>query len=146
VAKCAELTGIAQQVLEIAVNYAKEREQFGRPIGSFQAIQHHCANMLIDVDGSKFITYKAAWMLSQGIPCCIEIAAAKGWANEACRRVTALGHQVFGGVGVIIEHDMPLYYTRAKAAELAFGDAEFHREVIVSKKLQVERSKSWLWS
>jgi len=146
VAKCAELVGIAQQVLEMAVNYAKERVQFGHPIGSFQAVQHHCANMLIDVDGSKFITYKTAWMLSEGISCDMEVAAAKGWASEACRRVTGLGHQVFGGVSVIVEHDMPLYYTRAKAAEVAFGDAGFYREVVFSEKLKSEKPKSWLLS
>ena len=144
VAKAAELVGIAQQSLEMAVSYAKERVQFGRPIGSFQAIQHHCANMLIDVDGSKLMTYKAAWMLSEGIPCDIEVAAAKGYASDACRRVTALAHQVFGGIGVIIDHDMPLYYTRAKVAEVAFGDARHHREVIIGSKLEQKMPKSWL--
>ena len=144
VAKCAELAGIAQQSLEMAVNYAKERVQFGHPIGSYQAIQHHCANMLIDTDGAKLITYKAAWLITEGMPCNIEVAAAKGWASDACRRVTALAHQVFGGIGVMTDHDMPLYYTRAKVAEVAFGDAEFHREAIVSEKLKAPRTKSWL--
>lgn len=146
VAKAAELVGIAEQSLEMAVSYAKERVQFGRPIGSFQAIQHHCANMLIDVDGSRLMTYKAAWMLSEGLPCDIEVAAAKGYASEACRRVTALAHQVFGGIGVIIDHDMPLYYTRAKAAEVTFGDARYHREAIISRKLEQRMPKSWLLS
>jgi alkylation response protein AidB-like acyl-CoA dehydrogenase len=146
VAKAAELVGIAQQSLEMAVSYAKERVQFGRPIGSFQAIQHHCANMLIDVDGSKLMTYKAAWMLSEGLPCDIEVAAAKGYASEACRRVTALAHQVFGGIGVIVDHDMPLYYTRAKVAEVAFGDARYHREVTIRRKLEQKMPKSWLLS
>ena len=116
VAKCAELAGIAQQSLEMAVNYAKERVQFGHPIGSYQAIQHHCANMLIDTDGAKLITYKAAWLITEGMPCNIEVAAAKGWAGDACKRVTALAHQVFGGIGVMTDHDMPLYYARAKVA------------------------------
>jgi alkylation response protein AidB-like acyl-CoA dehydrogenase len=146
VAKAAELVGIAQQSLEMAVSYAKERVQFGRPIGSFQAIQHHCANMLIDVDGSKLMTYKAAWMLNEGLPCDIEVAAAKGYASEACRRVTALAQQVFGGIGVIIDHDMPLYYTRAKVAEVAFGDARYHREAVIGKKLEQKMPKSWLLS
>jgi len=146
VAKAAELVGIAQQSLEMAVSYAKERVQFGRPIGSFQAIQHHCANMLIDVDGSKLMTYKAAWMLSEGLPCDIEVAAAKGYASEACRRVTALAQQVFGGIGVIVDHDMPLYYTRAKVAEVAFGDARYHREVVIGRKLEQKMPKSWLLS
>jgi alkylation response protein AidB-like acyl-CoA dehydrogenase len=130
VAKCAEMVGGAQQVLEMTVNYAKERVQFGRPIGSFQAIQHHCANMAIDVDGSRFISYQAAWMLSEGIPCTKEVAMAKAWTSDAYRRLTALGHQVHGGIGFTKDHDMQLYYRRAKAAEVTFGDADFHRDVV----------------
>jgi len=130
VAKCAEMLGGAQQVLEMTVDYAKQRVQFGKPIGSFQAIQHHCANMAIDVDGCRFITYQAAWMLSEGIPATKEVAMAKAWTSEAYRRVTALGHQVHGGIGFIKDHDMQLYYRRAKAAEVTYGDADFHREVV----------------
>lgn len=133
IGKCAEMVGGAQKVLEMASNYAKEREQFGKPIGSFQAVQHHCANMLMDVEGSRFITYKAAWMLSQGIPCTKEVAAAKAWVSEAYRRVAALGHQVQGGTAYIIEHDMPLYCRRAKAAEVAFGDAGFYRNIMAQE-------------
>jgi alkylation response protein AidB-like acyl-CoA dehydrogenase len=123
VGKCAEMVGGAQKVLEMAANYAKERE----------AVQHHCANMLIDVEGSRFITYKAAWMLSKGIPCTKEVAAAKAWVGEACRRVSALGHQVQGGTAYIIEHDMPLYSRRAKAAEVSFGDASFYRSIMAQQ-------------
>ncbi len=129
-AKCAEMVGGAQQVLEMTVDYSKQRVLFGRPIGSFQAIQQHCANMAIDVDGCRFITYQAAWMLSTGLPCTKEVAMAKAWTSDAYRRVTALGHQVHGGMGFIKDHDMQLYYRRAKAAEVTFGDAEFHREVV----------------
>ena len=128
--KCAEMIGGAQQVLEMTVQYAKDRVQFGRPIGSFQAIQHHCANMATDVDGSKFITYEAVWMLSEGLPCAKEIAMAKAWTSEAYRRVVTLGHQVHGAIGFTKDHDMQLYFRRAKAAELAFGDADFHRETV----------------
>lgn len=128
IGKCAEMVGGAQQVLEMTVEYAKERVQFGKPIGSFQAIQHHCANMATDVDGSKFITYEAAWMLSEGLPCTKEAAMAKAWTSEAYRRVVTLGHQVHGAIGFTKDHDMQLYFRRAKAAELAFGDADFHRE------------------
>lgn len=133
IGKCAEMVGGAQKVLEMATNYAKEREQFGKPIGCFQAVQHHCANMLIDVEASRFITYKAAWMLSRGIPCTKEVAAAKAWVGEACRRVSALGHQVQGGTAYIIEHDMPLYSRRAKAAEVSFGDASFYRSIMAQE-------------
>lgn len=130
VCKCAEMIGGAQRVLDMSTAYAKEREQFGRPIGSFQAVQHHCANMLMDIEGSRYITYKAAWMLDQGIPCAKLVSAAKAWTSEACKRVAGLGHQIMGATGYIIEHDMPLYSRRAKIAELTLGDAAFHREIV----------------
>jgi len=130
VCKCAEMVGGAQKVLDMATEYAKEREQFGRPIGSFQAVQHHCSNMLMDIEGSRFITYKAAWMLSRNIPCAKQVATAKAWVSEAYKRVAGLGHQVLGATGYMIEHDMTLYSRRAKLAEVAFGDANFHREAV----------------
>ena len=133
VAKCAEMVGGAQAVLEMTVNYAKERVQFNRPIGSFQAIQHHCANMATDVETSKFITYQAAWRLSAGLPCDQEAAMAKAWVSEAFKRVTLLGHQCIGGVGFMEDHDLPLYSKLATGAEIAFGDADFHREVVAQK-------------
>lgn len=128
VCKCAEMVGGAERVLEMAAAFAKEREQFGKPIGSFQAVQHHCSNMLMDIEGSRYVTYKAAWMLGQGIPCAKQISAAKAWTSEAYKRVAGLGHQIMGATGYIVEHDMPLYSRRAKIAELALGDAGFHRE------------------
>jgi alkylation response protein AidB-like acyl-CoA dehydrogenase len=124
------MIGGAQKVLEITTSYAKKREQFGKVIGSFQAIQHHCANMLIDIDGGKYITYNAAWMLSEGLPCNREVAAAKVWVNEAYKRVVALGHEILGGVGYMTDHDMTLYSRRAKAAQIAFGDASFYRKIV----------------
>jgi alkylation response protein AidB-like acyl-CoA dehydrogenase len=130
VAKCAEMVGGAQQVLDMTVEYAKERVQFDRPIGSFQAIQHHCANMATDVDGCRLITYQAAWMLNEGLLCPKEVAMAKAWVSDAYRRVAALGHQVHGGIGFTKDHDMQLYFRRAKAGELAYGDADFQREVV----------------
>jgi len=130
ICKCAEMVGGAQKVLEMATEYAKEREQFGKPIGSFQAVQHHCSNMLMDIEGSRYITYKVAWMLEQGIPCAKQVSAAKAWTSEAYKRVAGLGHQIMGATGYIIEHDMPLYSRRAKIAELALGDAGYHREQV----------------
>ncbi|MCK4964190.1 MAG: acyl-CoA/acyl-ACP dehydrogenase [Dehalococcoidia bacterium] len=130
VAKCAEMIGGAQATLDMSVAYAKERIQFGRPIGSFQAIQHHCANMVTDVDGSRFITYQAAWKVSEGLPATMEVSMAKAWVSEAYRRVTQLGHQIHGGIGFCIDHDMPLYFKRAKAAEPTFGSADWHREIV----------------
>lgn len=133
VAKCAEMVGGAQRVLEMTIDYVKLRVQFGQPIGAFQAIQHHCANMATDVETSKFITYQAAWRLSQGLPCQQEAAMAKAWVSEAFKRVTLLGHQCIGGVGFMEDHDLPLYSKRATGAEIAFGDADFHREVVAQE-------------
>ncbi len=130
VAKCCEMVGGMQQVVKMTVEYAKLRVQFGAPIGSFQAIQHHCVNMVIDVDSSKAITYEAAWRLSKGLPCTREAAMAKAWVSDAYRRVVILGTQAHGGVAIMEEHDLPLYFKRAKAGELAFGDARFHRETV----------------
>jgi alkylation response protein AidB-like acyl-CoA dehydrogenase len=127
VAKCCEMVGGAQAVLDMTVDYAKQRIQFGQPIGSFQAIQHHCADMLIDVDTSRLITYEAALMISKGLPCSKEVAMSKAWVSEAYRRVVILGHQVHGGVSLIEDHNMPLYFKQAKAAELAFGGVGHYR-------------------
>ena len=130
VAKCAEMVGGAQAVLEMAVSYAKERVQFNRPIGSFQAIQHYCANMVTDVDGSRFVTYKAAWKVNEGLPAAMDVAVAKAWTSEAYGRVTLLGHQIFGAIGFTMDHDMHLYYRRAKASEMMFGDGNSQRAIV----------------
>jgi alkylation response protein AidB-like acyl-CoA dehydrogenase len=130
VGKCCEMVGNIQRVLEMTVDYAKERKQFDRPIASFQVIQHYCADMATDVDSARFTTYQAAWMLSEGLPCTKEVAIAKAWISEASQRIFALAHQIHGAIGVTIEHDLHYYTRRAKAAELAFGDANFYREVV----------------
>src|SRR4030042_1190362 len=132
-AKCAEMVGGAQAALEMTVSYAKERVQFNRPIGSFQAIQHYCANMVTDVDGSRFITYKAAWELSEGLPATRDVAVAKAWTSEAYGRVTLLAHQIFGAIGFTMDHDIHLYYRRAKAGEIMFGDGDFQRAIVASE-------------
>jgi len=128
ISKCAEMIGGAQQVLEMTVDYVKQRIQFGRPIGSFQSIQNYCVQMLTDVETSRFITYQAAWKISEGLPYANDVAMAKAWVSDAYRRVVTLGHQCFGGTAYMEDHSLHLYLTRAKAAELAFGDADFHRE------------------
>lgn len=130
VCKSAEMVGGAQKVLEMASDYAKERRQFGKKIGSFQAIQHHCANMLIALEGARFMTYKAAWLLGNAESCDKEIAIAKSWTSDAYRQIVALGHQVQGGAAFMEEHDMQLFSRRAAAAAVAYGDASFHREKV----------------
>ena len=130
VGKCAEMDGGAQRVLEFAVGYAKERIQFDSLIGAFQAIQHHCANMMTFADTIHFMTYCAAWKIATGLPFERDASMCKAWGSEAYCNLVALGHQVLGGVGFMEEHDLHLYFRRAKAAKLAFGDADFHREKV----------------
>ncbi|MBN1374821.1 MAG: acyl-CoA/acyl-ACP dehydrogenase [Dehalococcoidia bacterium] len=133
VAKCAEMVGGSQASLDMAVSYAKERVQFGHPIGSFQAIQHYCANMVTDVDGSRFIMYKAAWSVSEGLPSDMLASMAKAWTSDAYKRVAQLAHQIFGAIGFTMDHDMHLYFRRAKSGELAYGDADYHRNIVAQQ-------------
>ena len=131
VIECAYLVGLAQMDFDISINYAKERVQFGRPIGSFQAIQHKAADMVTDVDGSRFIMYKAAWSVAEDEPEADEnVHMAKSWISEASRRVVAHGQQIHGGIGFTKDYKIQLYYRRQKAAELAWGDGDFHRELV----------------
>ena len=131
VAECAYMVGLAQMDFEISVDYAKERVQFGRPIGSFQAIQHKCADMVTDVDGSRFIMYKAAWSLNTDQDDAqLAVNMAKAWTSEATRRVVAHGQQIHGGIGFTKDYKIQLYYRRQKRAELAYGDSDHHRELV----------------
>ena len=131
VAYCAYLVGLAQRDFEISVDYAKERIQFGRPIGSFQAIQHKAADMITDVDGSRFIMYRAAWAVTEGEDDAdLQVAMAKAWCSDATRRVVAHGQQIHGGIGFTKEYIIQLYFRRQKMAELMWGDADHHREKV----------------
>lgn len=127
-AVCAEMVGGAQAVLDQTVEYARQRSQFGKPIGSFQAVQHHCANMAIDVLGARFAAYEACWRLGRDLPADTEVAVAKSWVGEAYQRVCALGHQVHGAIGFTAEHDLHFHTRHAIAAALAFGDPDTHTE------------------
>lgn len=130
IAKCCEMLGGMQVVLDVTVAYVKERVQFDVPVGVFQAVQHHCVYMLVEVEGSRAAAYDAAWRISTGRPYSSEAAITKAWVSDAYQRVVALGTQAHGGVSIIEDHDMPLYFRRAKAAELMFGDARFHRKTV----------------
>ena len=132
-ARCCEMAGMASQVLDMTVDYAKERKQFGRPIGSFQIIQHYCADMFINVEGMKLSAYQAAWKLSEGLSCEEEVAAAKLWALKAADLVVGLSHQVYGAIGVTMEYDLHYYTRRLKAAELSFGDAGFYQDFVAKR-------------
>jgi len=133
VAKCCDMTGVLQRTLEITLDYAKDRKQFDRPIGSFQVIQHYLAEMATDVDATRFSTYQAAWKLSEGLPSNKDIAVAKAWAGDAYERVVTLAHQIHGAIGVTIDHDLQYYTRRGKAAQLSFGTGDFYREVVASE-------------
>jgi len=133
VSHCGYILGLLEQVLKMSVEYAKQRVQFEKPIGSFQVIQHQCADMATDIDEVKFLTYQAAWTLSKKLSAAKEISMAKAQASDACRRVSLLGVKIHGGLGIIIDQDMQLYFRRAKAAELAFGDGDFHREIVAQQ-------------
>ncbi len=134
VLECAYLVGLAQMDFDISVQYAKDRIQFGRPIGSFQAIQHKAADMVTDVDGARFITYRAAWSVDQDeAEADINVHMAKAWCSEATRRVVAHGQQIHGGIGFTKDYKVQLYFRRQKASELAWGDADYHRELVADE-------------
>lgn len=126
--QCMEMVGGAAAVVEMTVAYAKQRTQFGRPIGAFQAVQHHCANMATDLEGCRHIAYQAAWKVSAGEPADREVAMAKAWVSGAYQRICNLAHQCHGAIGFTREHDLQLYTRRAKVQELSYGDANFHKE------------------
>lgn len=127
----AEMVGGMQRTLDITVEYAKLRKQFGKPIGMFQAVQHHCADMYLETESSRSSAYYAAWTLEENAPdAATAVSIAKVYASDAARTVGNRGIQVHGGMGFTWENDVHLYYRRAKASETAFGDATFHRERI----------------
>jgi alkylation response protein AidB-like acyl-CoA dehydrogenase len=121
VAKAAEMVGAGQKLLEMTMDYAKLRVQFGKPIGSLQAVQHHCANLATSIETAELMTYRAGWMIEQGLPCRRDALRAKAWANEACKRAAALGHQVHGGMGFTREYDLYLYSSRMTAFARLLG-------------------------
>jgi alkylation response protein AidB-like acyl-CoA dehydrogenase len=134
VALAAEQVGGAQLVLEMAVQYAKDRVQFGRPIGSFQAIKHKCADMLLEVESAKSAAYYASWCaaeLNDELP---EVAClAKAYCSEAYFHAAAENIQIHGGIGFTWEHPAHLYFKRAKSSELLFGDPTYHRELLAQR-------------
>ena len=133
VAECARMLGGAKRVLEMSTAYAKERMQFGRPIGAFQIIQHHLVDMLTALEGSHYITYQAAWKLDEDLPCAKEVSMAKAWVNDAYYKICINGHQIHGGIGFTQDHDIGLYFRRAKAQEISYGDADFHRDKLAGQ-------------
>jgi alkylation response protein AidB-like acyl-CoA dehydrogenase len=129
VALCAEMCGGAQQVLDMTTAYAKIRIAFGKPIGSYQGVKHQAADMLVAIENAKSLTYYAAWALDEELAeAPLAVSMAKAAASDAYRKVAGTGIQLHGGIGMTWEHDLQLYFKRAKASEVAFGDATWHRE------------------
>ena len=134
VALAAEQVGGAQACLEMAVQYAKDRVQFGRPIGSFQAIKHKCADMLLEVESAKSAAYYAGWAASElndELPSVASLA--KAYCSEAYFHAAAENIQIHGGIGFTWEHPAHLYFKRAKSSELLFGDPTYHRELLAQR-------------
>lgn len=130
VAKCAQMVGAIQKLLEMTVEHAKVRVQFDRPIGSLQAVQHHCANVTVLLDTTELMTYRAGWNIEQGLPYFREVLRAKAWTNQACIQAAALAHQVHGGMGFMREHDLHLFSRQLMtSAYLLGGTAWCHRQI-----------------
>ncbi len=124
----AEMLGGASRAMEMTVEYAKERVQFDKPIGSFQAVKHRCADMLVDVEGMRSAVYYAAWSVGAGTDdASVAASTAKIWCSDAARRVMASALQVHGGIGFTWEHDLHLYLKRSQLDQVSFGDADHHR-------------------
>jgi 3-oxocholest-4-en-26-oyl-CoA dehydrogenase beta subunit len=121
---CADMIGGADAVLEMTTRYVCEREQFGVKIGTFQAVQQMVAAMAIDLEGARHVTRQALWRLAEGVPAERELAIAKAWTGRAYRDITLAAHQLHGGAGYVVEHELHRYSARAKEAELRFGSTE----------------------
>jgi len=131
---CAQMVGAGEAILGLTVDYARTRIQFEQPIGINQHVQEHCVNLLADVEGSRWVTYQAAWRLSQGLPADMEVAIAKAWAGDALERGAWAAHQVLAGVGYTMDDGvMPLYSRRLKSAQLYLGDAAFHLKKVAEQ-------------
>lgn len=133
IAKCAESIGGMQACVELTVAYSKDRVQYDRPIGAFQALQHIMADMWIAMETSRYLVYEAAWMESEGLPCAKEVSMAKAYVNEAYKDVTKWAVRLHGAIGTSRDHDIPLYYRRAKAVDTAFGSTDFHKKLVAEK-------------
>jgi alkylation response protein AidB-like acyl-CoA dehydrogenase len=129
VALCAEMCGGAQRVLDMTTDYAKIRVAFGKPIGSYQGVKHKAADMLVEIENAKSLTYYAAWAMDENVPeAPLAASMAKAYVSDAFRKAAGTGIQLHGGIGFTWEHDLHLYFKRAKSSEFTFGDATWHRE------------------
>jgi alkylation response protein AidB-like acyl-CoA dehydrogenase len=132
VARLADAVGAAARALELTVQYAKDRHQFGQPIGSFQAVAHRCVDMRTDLDACRYLAYQAAWALDHNETADLEVATAKAYGNDALRRIFAHAHQVHGAIGFSTEHPLHRFTRRAKAFELSYGSTDHHLDRVAT--------------
>jgi alkylation response protein AidB-like acyl-CoA dehydrogenase len=136
VATAAESVGVAARALRMAVDHAKERRQFGRPVGSYQAVSHRCAQMLLEVDGARAAVLWAAWACDhEPETASVAVPTAKAYASDCGVRVTSSALQVLAGIGFTWEHELHLYLKRAQSNAHAYGDARFHRDRVAAQVL-----------
>ncbi len=128
IAKCLQMTGSLSSCLDLTLDYVKQRSQFGRSVGTFQAIQHHCSNMAIDLEGSRHVAYQAAWALANGINSEGFAHMAKAWLNEATQRISMLAHQSHGAIGFTHDYDLQMHTRWLKSQELLYGNNHYHKE------------------
>jgi len=131
--KCIEIVGGFQRVLDMTVKFVREREQFGRPIGSFQTIQNYCADIAIGLEASRVVAYWAAWKVSTGDSGSKEASMAKAWCGDAFQRATAVALQAHGAMGFTEEYDLHFYYKHAKVTQLMYGGGAFHRKSVAGE-------------
>ena len=124
---CAQIIGAARKDAEMAIEYAKNRVAFGRPIAGFQSIQHLCADMIVWVDGAQLLTYEALWKLDAGLPYSVEVSQAKAFTNDKCQATVRSSQQIHGGIGFMMEFDLHLWYRRVTAWTMRLGTSFEHR-------------------
>ena len=132
---CTQMVGATRKDAEMAIEYAKGRVAFGRPIGAFQSIQHLCADMILWVDGAQLLTYEALWKIDQGMPASVEVSQAKSFCNEKCEAVVRSSQTIHGGIGFMIEFDLHLWFRRVSAWTMRLGTSFEHRAKVASALL-----------
>ncbi len=131
--QCIEMVGGAQEVIKMTADYVKKRVQFDRPIGSFQAVQHHMTNMAMEIEGAYYAAWNAVWRLSERKSCAKEISLAKAWTSDAYKNTTIMAHQLHGGIGYALEYDLYLYSNRAKTTAIWNGTSDYHYQKLADE-------------
>ena len=132
---CCQMLGATRKDADMAIEYAKNRVAFGRPIAAFQSIQHMCADMILFTDGVQLLTYEALWKMDQGMPAGVEVSQAKAFANEKCEAVVRQSQVIHGGIGFMMEFDLHLWLRRVSAWTMRLGTTFDHRARIASALL-----------